>query len=519
MPDPSSSQIAQDAAEQRVEHFRQALGPFVVAAENTRMAMILTDEEIERHPVVFANDSFLSLSGFRRREILGKGIAYLLRAVTDRNTLSIIESALDAGLSDTVEAQCRRADGSEYLATVFFSPVPDDRGVIRQYFLCFVEVSGRIDRLLRQRDEFNMLYERAPGFIAVSEGPEHRFKFANAAYKQLVGREHLIGRRIVDALPELAEQGFVELLDQVFRTGEPFVGTNVPVRLLTDAGRGSMLHYLNFVYQPVRDEQDLVAGLFIEGFDVTAERLAAEQLAIIQDDLTHASRVNAMGMMAATLAHELNQPLTAVANYAGTCSRLVDPSSHNASLLVEALGGIEAAAQRAGDIIRNVRELTRRGETPKATFNLKLAVSECVRLVSAGGCPAAAIDNHTPDDLLVLGDRIQIQQVLINLLRNGCDATEGKLHGRVTVDAARKGGEVVVSITDTGSGLSVEVAENIFNWTSSTKEAGTGLGLAISRTIVEAHNGRIWLERSDEFGSRFCFSVPLASTDGGSDGD
>lgn len=514
MAKPTRTEIAQGTAEQRVEHFQKALGPFVVAAQKTRMAMVFTDEEIERHPIVFANDSFLSLTGFDRAEILGKGIAHLLREVVDESTLSIVETALDKGLSDTIEAYCRRSDGSEYLAAVFFSPVPDERGVIRQYFVCFVEVSGRINRLLRQRDEFNLLYEKAPGFIAASEGPEHRFTYANASYKNLVGREHLVGERVIDVLPELTEQGVIGLLDQVFATGEPFLAENMPVRFVKDGKRSSQLSYLNFIYQPVRDEHDVVVGLFVEGHDVTAQRLAAEQLSTIQNQIAHTSRVNAMGMMAATLAHELNQPLNAISTYAGASARLVDPTSRHAAGLVEALRGIEEAAQRAGEIIRNVRELTRRGETQKNLFDLKAAVDEAVRLVRAGGCPHAIIDVLTPADLSVFGDRVQIQQVLMNLMRNGCDASAGVPGARVTINAYSRPGEVVVCVNDMGPGLSAEAAAEIFNWSNTSKAMGTGLGLCISRTIIEAHNGRIWLETSSDLGSQFCFSVPLPAVDG-----
>ncbi|HEY0147485.1 MAG TPA: ATP-binding protein [Allosphingosinicella sp.] len=509
---PPGSRVAQDAAEERVDQFRRALGPFVVAAENARMAMIFTDATIDRHPVVFANDSFLSLTGFTREDILGKGVAFLLKEVTDPTTLSAIETALGTGESGTWEAQCRCANGSEYLATVFLSPVPDEQGTIRQHFLCFVEVSGRIDRLLGQRDAFAALYEQAPGFIAALEGSEHRFTFANASYKRLVGRDHLIGLRMVDVFPEMVEQGFVALLDRVFETGQPYVGNAMPVRFANSEGRGSRLAYVNFVYQPVHGANDAITGVFVEGYDVTAERLAAEQLSMLQGELTHASRVNAMGMMAATLAHELNQPLTAISNYAAGSYRMVDPRAQHASELIEVLQAIEDAAQRAGHIIRSVRELTRRGETPKTQFDLKLAIGECVRLVRAGSDTFATIEDKSPEGLKVFGDRTQIQQVLINLFRNACDATTDSAEPKVTVEAHQRDTEVIVGVTDTGCGLSLEAAENIFTWTDSTKEGGTGLGLSISRTIIEAHNGKIWLERSDQSGSEFCFSLPCAES-------
>ncbi|MGK2908589.1 MAG: PAS domain-containing sensor histidine kinase [Sphingobium sp.] len=500
----------------RVDFFRQALGPFVTAVETTRMAMIFTDARIERHPIVFANDSFIALSGFDRATLLGNGIAYLLQQLADHQTISFVEHALNSGTDGTWEAHCRRADGSEYLATVFVSPVRDQQGVIQQHFLCFVEVSGRTDRLLHQSDRFEKLYDQAPGFIATSEGREHRFTFVNKAYKQLVGRADLLGRTVIDALPELAGQGIINLLDKVFETGEAFVGRDIPMQFSKD-NEAPTLRYVNFVYQPVHDGDGAINGIFCEGYDVTAEREAADKLSLLQAEVAHLSRVNAMGMMAATLAHELNQPLAAISHYAAGGGRLVDPHSQDADMLLGSLRATEEAAQRAGEIIRNVRELTRRGETNRTQFDLKAAVAECTRLVRAGGCPDVTIEDQVPAKLLLTGDRIQIQQVIINLLRNGCEAAGTSTDPRVVISASVKGDLVIVSVTDTGDGLSVEAARNIFTWTQSTKGSGTGLGLSISRSIIEAHQGRIWLEKSSASGSQFCFSIP-AGVSGGDGG-
>lgn len=291
---------SQDAAEARVEKFRAALGPFVVAAETTRMAMVFTDATADRNPLVFANDSFLALTGFTREQVLGKALAFLLGDLIDRETSSSIEAALDTGAGGSWEMQCRRVDGSEFLAAVFLSPVHDERGLVCQNFLSFVELGGHIDRLLKQRNELHALYEQAPGFIAMSDGPDHRFTFANASYRKLVGRSNLVGLTVTEALPEIAEQGFIALLDRVFETGEPFAGTGTPIRLRTSAGPAETC-YINFVYQPIRDAGGRITGLFCEGYDVTTERVASDHLAELQSELIHLSRVNAMGTMATTV--------------------------------------------------------------------------------------------------------------------------------------------------------------------------------------------------------------------------
>jgi len=395
--------------------------------------------------------------------------------------------------------------------------VPDEEGIISQHYLSFLEVGGSINWLLQKPDQFNALYEHAPGFVAVLEGPEHRFAYANASYKRLVGKEQLVGERVIDLLPEYADRASIAILDGVFNNGVPYIGENERLRIVKFDQGSSQVHYLNLQFQPVRDDNGKIKGIFIEGYDVTAEPLAAKELSLLRGQLAHASRVNAMGMMAATLAHELNQPLAAISSYAGSSFRLVDSASPHAASLAEALREIESAAQRAGDIIRNVRDLTKRGDTAKATFNLTSAIAECVRLVRAGDCFTSTIIDRTQAEMTVMGDRIQIQQVVINLLRNACEATGATPAALITVDATLGEGEVVVSVTDTGPGISLKAAEDIFAWTDSSKEGGAGLGLAICRTIIEGHNGRIWLERSDASGSQFCFSIPTCTLDGGED--
>ncbi len=439
----------------------------------------------------------------------------LLEKVSGRNPLSAVKIAVDLAKLGTVEALCRRADGREYLATIFFGPVPDEEGVISQHYLSFLEVGGSISWLLPKPDQFSALYEHAPGFVAVLEGPEHRFAYANASYKRLVGKEKLVGERMVDQSPEYANEKSIGVLDGVFNDGVPYFGENERLRIFKGGQRSSQVHYLNFQFQPVRDNKGEITGIFIEGYDVTAEHIAAKELSLLQGELAHASRVNAMGMMAATLAHELNQPLAAISSYAGSSFRLVESASPHAASLAEALREIESAAQRAGDIIRNVRDLTKRGDTPKATFNLIDAIAECVRLVRAGDCFASTVLDRTQSELTVTADRIQIQQVVINLLRNACEATRATPAGLVTVDATLGEGEVIVSVTDTGPGISLKAAADIFAWADSSKEGGAGLGLAICRTIIESHHGRIWLERSNASGSQFCFSIPTCTLDGG----
>lgn len=351
------------------------------------------------------------------------------------------------------------------------------------------------------------LYEKAPGFIATSEGPEHHFTFANASYKRFVGRDVLTGFTVAEALPEIVEQGVIAILDEVYCTGEPFLGSDMPMKILNPETGVLEARRIDVVYQPVRDTSGRITGLFCEGYDVTAKHEAQEALTALQSEMIHVSRVNAMGMMAATLAHELRQPLSAIVNYISGI-RLLEPTAKFPGRLVDALQGIDEAAQRAAGVVQHLRELTGRRKPDQTAFDLKFAVEECVRLVRASTSPEIKFVVQVADGMTMTADRIQLQQVIINLLLNAAAATLHSDRRLVTIIACKQGRTVKVSVVDTGTGVAREVAESLFTWSNSSTIDGMGLGLSICRTILEMHGGRIWLEKSDSDGSEFSFVLP-----------
>lgn len=366
------------------------------------------------------------------------------------------------------------------------------------------------DQSIILSEEFRKIYEKAPGIIAATNGPDHVFSYANESYKSLVGRADLVGKRVSDVLPEIQAQGVVDLLDRVFSTGEPFVGTKMPMDFNLSGEVYPTRRYVSFIYQPVREASGEVSGLFCEGYDATTEVIATERLVAIQDEFSHVARVNAMGMMAATLAHELNQPLAAICAYASASRRLVSQGRNVTAQLMDALQSIDEAALRAGSIIQTMRDHTKRGETTRAGFNLRSVVSESVKLVRAGRCSSGEeFEEEVPADLSVHGNRTQILQVLVNLILNACDASSEHRRNIILISAWRSGPSVIVSVKDTGQGLTAGSARDVFTWVETAKDGGTGLGLAICRSILDAHDGRIWLEDSRSTGSDFRFSVPV----------
>ena len=227
------------------------------------------------------------------------------------------------------------------------------------------------------------------------------------------------------------------------------------------------------------------------------------------------SRYTALGEMASTLAHEINQPLTAISNYLRGSQRLLDRiDGEQTPLLRDALGKAADQALRAGHIIRRLREFVSRGESERRIENLAKLIEDASTLALVGAREAGITASFRLDPKadLVLADRIQIQQVLVNLIRNAMESMiETATERRLEIASAACAGDVVeVSVADTGPGLAPEVASHLFQPFVTTKRKGMGLGLSICRTIVEAHGGKIWVDDRPGGGTVFRFTLRAA---------
>lgn len=254
---------------------------------------------------------------------------------------------------------------------------------------------------------------------------------------------------------------------------------------------------------------------FFTGFirDLTERAETEARLEEVQGELARLARINELGEMASTLAHELNQPLSAIANYVQGCTRLLKRFDDDlANRMREALEETARQSLRAGQIIRHLREFVTRGETEKQPEDLKQLVEEAAALALVGSREAGirTIFEFGAETETVLVDRVQIQQVLINLLRNAMEAMRRceRRELLVRISAASEPGLVEIEVSDTGPGLSDDVAQQLFKPFVTTKPGGMGVGLSISKRIVEAHGGTIVMERNGQGGATFRFTVP-----------
>jgi two-component system sensor kinase FixL len=248
--------------------------------------------------------------------------------------------------------------------------------------------------------------------------------------------------------------------------------------------------------------------------DITERQGTEQRLHDLQGELLHVSRLSAMGQMSSALAHELNQPLTAIMNYVKAATRTMSAiDGPQAEKCREWMDKATAQTARAGEIIRRLRTFIEKRETSRSSESVNKVVEEAIALGLVGSADANVRIHLELDPAItpIPIDKIQIQQVLINLIRNSIEAMQTVSRRELTVQtSADSDGAVEVAVTDTGPGLSEDVAARLFQPFVTTKEKGMGIGLTICQSIVEAHNGRIWATPNPGGGVEFRFRLPAA---------
>jgi C4-dicarboxylate-specific signal transduction histidine kinase len=294
-----------------------------------------------------------------------------------------------------------------------------------------------------------------------------------------------------------------ELYDRVF-AGE---------RLTTERAVkvGDVTKHFLISMSPIR-EGTVITGATVFSHDISALRHSEELARAHQAELTHVLRLGTLGEVAAALAHEINQPLGAISNCAAACCRWLESGSTRPSDLQQALKMIASEAIRAGEIIRRLRDLARKGEGSMQMVDVNGIVRRAAALMEPETrLRGISLRVEPADDLpRVCADGIQIEQVVLNLLLNGVEAMQTSPVKALTVSTAFSNGHVVVSVRDSGVGLEPSAREHVFDAFFTTKSDGLGMGLAISRRIVDAHGGQLCCEPNPGGpGSTFSFSLPV----------
>ncbi|MCP9495855.1 MAG: PAS domain-containing protein [Pyrinomonadaceae bacterium MAG19_C2-C3] len=367
------------------------------------------------------------------------------------------------------------------------------------------------ERLLRslevERARLTNIFTKAPACVATLRGTEHVFEMVNPAYLKLVGHRDLIGKKVREALPEIEGQGFFELLDGVFQSGEPYEGREVSIFLQREPEGVPEQRYLDFLYQPLFEADGSVSGIFAHGVDITEQvnaRKEAEEANRLKDEFL------------ATLSHELRTPLTSILGW----SRMLRSGSLKEDAAQRALEIIERNAQSQNNLIGDILDVSRI-ITGKLRLDVRpVELSSVIEAAADSVRPAAEAKSVRlqilldPEAGMVSGDANRLQQVVWNLLTNAVKFTPKG--GRVQVRLERVNSHVEITVADTGKGIEPEFLPHVFDrfrqadQTTTRTHGGLGLGLSIVRQLVELHGGTVHVESEGiGHGATFVVQLPL----------
>ena len=407
-----------------------------------------------------------------------------------------------------------RKDGSEFLASMTITALFDDGGKLRGFGKVVRDITDQKAAeaaIVRREDHLRSILATVPDAMIVVDAAGVIASFSAAA-ERLFGYsgEEVVGRNLDMLVPtndrlrsaDQVSRHLVDGDDHVVSfarsaTGLRHDGSTFPMELA--------------VGETVSGGQRLFTA-FID--DLTERRSTERRVRALQAELIEVTRLSAMGSLASTLAHELNQPLTAISNYLEATHELLDrPTPETIAQVRQALDEATIQSLRAGQIVRSLRESIGRGEVEKRVESLRAVIGEAMAWsgTDAHGCDQRVmleLDDRT-DAVLVA--RVQIQQVVVNLIANAVQAMADRSIRELAIYTAAEGDDLVrVTVADTGSGLAADMADRLFQAFATTKAKGLGLGLSICRTIVEEHGGRIWASPRDGGGTAFHFTLMRA---------
>ena len=461
--------------------------------------------------VDFINQRFLEFTGRSMKDILGQGWESLVHPDDLASYVGEWQAAVATGKPMESEARVRRADGDYRWLLIRNVPLRDELGGIVKWYGTSVDIEERhlAEDALRQSEAYLAEAQRLShtGSWAWRVGTKQQFWsvetfriFGFDPNTTRPTRESFLERMHPDDRASIEE-----IETELYKGNDAEYNYRI---ILPD----SSIKYITSVAQPISNASGQVIEFVGTVMDVTERKRAEEALREAQASLARVSRVTTMGELTASLAHEIRQPITAAVTNAKTCLRWLGRDQPDVPEARETAARIIKDVTRASDIISSISLLFKKGALQRQLVDVNELIREMIVLLhSEANRYSISIRTELAEDLpKVMADRVQMQQVFMNLMLNGIDAMKDTTGGgELTIRSEAGDGQLLISVSDTGVGLPPDQADQIFRAFFTTKDNGTGMGLPISRSIIESHGGRLWVAGAPGCGATFQFTLPV----------
>jgi two-component system sensor kinase FixL len=463
--------------------------------------------------ILHANQVVFKDAGYSRDEVIGSDIKAFFTPDSQQVCECCFPGLRERGYN-RADIEFVRKDGTMINMECSATAVPDEQG----HFSSFLIIQRDITEGLRTKRQlvdserrFRAIFNSTFQFIGLLD-TQGTVLEANQTALDFVGCSNadVVGKKFWDT-PWWRSS---PVLQDRLKAAIAEAATGKPVRFeASHVGRYDQKLFIDFSLKPVLNEQGETVLIIPEGRDITERKLAEDKAQKMREEMAHVMRLSTMGEMASGMAHELNQPLTALISYCGTALQQARQMPSPPEGFMDILERAAAQAHRAGDVIRHLREFVSKGKNIKVRVVLDELIQGVIDFIGwelrdteiqvtfQQGCNARE----------VLVDKVQIEQVLVNLIRNSIEAIReaGIPAGRVEISSQTAAdNSIEVTVADNGPGISAAMAELLFEPYQTSKESGMGMGLSISRSIVEAHNGRLWVDKGRQQGAMLCMTIP-----------
>lgn len=464
------------------------------------------------------NDAFVPILGSKHPAALGMPIDELWSEIWDQIG-PLVASAFRGQTSyfeDFPILMARNGYPEQTYFTFSYSGIEGDAGRVEGMFCVCLETTAAYNAGQRRRGEnekLQQMFQQAPGFMAVLRGPSHVVEMVNLAYTDLVGQREVLCKPVAEALPETVAQGFVALLDEVYRTGVPHVGRTARYAGPAGDGRDDAEKYVDFVFQPMFDDARNTVGIFVQGHDVTDQFLA--QQALIQAD-------RQKDQFIATLAHELRNPLAPIR----TAARILESPGLTPATVGMAAPIISRQVEHMARLLDDLLDTARITKGQIVLQKEQVALDKVIEVAIEAARPLLdarrqqLVVAHLDGSIRLDADPIRLTEIVSNLLTNAAKYSDPG--GTVRIGSKRAGGMCTITVADDGIGLSQDALKSIFNIFSQEQsalersEGGLGIGLALAKGLVELHGGTIEATSAGlRQGSSFVVRLPCVARDAG----